>query len=120
VAGSQRFPPARRIRRRPEFQQAYDRGTRIGSRLMTVFVLPRDDSGPTRLGIAATRKLGNACVRNRAKRLVRETFRRHTHPPGLDIVVIPRAALLDAPWQDIEAEYAACVGRRTRRPRPQR
>jgi ribonuclease P protein component len=120
VAGSQRFPPARRVRRRPEFQQAYDRGSRISGRLMTVFIFTRDDSGPTRLGIAATRKLGNAVVRNRAKRLVRETFRRHIHPPGLDVVVIPRAALLDAPWQDIEAEYAACVGRRTRRSRSQR
>jgi len=114
-----RFRPAQHIRRRTEFLQVYDHGSRQGGRLMTVFIVPRAGD-VTRLGIAATRKLGGAVVRNRAKRLVREIFRRHRHPPGLDIVVIPRAALLDAPWQVIEAEYAACVDRRARRPRPPR
>jgi len=114
-----RFRPAQHIRRRVEFQQVYDQGSRQGGRLMTVFILPRGGD-VTRLGLAATRKLGGAVMRNRAKRLVREIFRRHRHPPGLDIVVIPRAALLEAPWQVIEAEYAACVDRRARRSRPAR
>ena len=114
MPGEQRFPSARRILRRQDFQQVYDHGARQSSRLMTVFVLSRSGSS-TRLGIAATRKLGGAVVRNRAKRLIREIFRRHTHPPGFDIVVIPRAALLDARWPDIEAEYAACLDPRTRR-----
>jgi ribonuclease P protein component len=111
-----RFRPGSHIRRRPEFQQVYDTGTRLHGRLMTVFVLPRTD-GRTRLGIAATRKLGGAIVRNRAKRLVREVFRQHANPPGLDIVVVPRAALLDAPFDAIESDYASCVDRRARRAR---
>jgi len=111
-----RFRPAQHIRRREDFQQVYDQGARHGSRLMTVFILPRSGD-VTRLGIAATRKLGGAVQRNRAKRLIREIFRRHRHPPGLDIVVVPRAALLEAPWQVIEAEYAACVDRRARHAR---
>jgi ribonuclease P protein component len=86
-------------------------------RLMTVFILPRSD-GRTRLGIAATRKLGGAVVRNRARRLVREVFRQHVNPPGLDIVVVPRAVLLDAPFAAIESDYASCVDRRARRTRP--
>ena len=114
-----RFRPAQHIRRRQDFQQVYDQGARHGGRLMTVFILPRAGD-VTRLGLAATRKLGGAVQRNRAKRLIREIFRRHRHPPGLDIVVVPRAALLEAPWQVIEAEYAACVDRRARRPRPAR
>jgi ribonuclease P protein component len=114
-----RFRPDQHIRRREDFQQVYDQGARHGSRLMTVFILPRAGA-ITRLGIAATRKLGGAVQRNRAKRLIREIFRRHRHPPGLDIVVVPRAGLLEAPWPVIEAEYAACVDRRARRPRPSR
>jgi ribonuclease P protein component len=113
----QRFRSASHIRRRSDFQQVYDRGARISGRLMTVFVLPRADA-QTRLGIAATRKLGGAVVRNRAKRLVREIFRQHANPPGLDIVVVPRASLLAAPFPVIETDYATCVDRRVRRTRP--
>ena len=112
-----RFRAGSHIRRRPEFQQVYETGARLHGRLMTVFVLPRSDSR-TRLGIAATRKLGGAVVRNRAKRLVREVFRQHKNPPGLDIVVVPRPALLNAAIGAIESDYASCVDRRGRRTRP--
>jgi len=112
----QRFRAGSHIRRRPEFQLVYETGARLHGRLMTVFVLPRGDSR-TRLGIAATKKLGGAVVRNRAKRLLREVFRQHANPPGLDIVVVPRAALLDAPIAAIESDYASCVDRRARRTR---
>jgi ribonuclease P protein component len=113
----QRFRAESHIRRRAEFQRVYEAGTRQHGRLMTVFILPRTDAR-TRLGIAATRKLGGAVVRNRAKRLVREVFRQHANPPGLDIVVVPRPTLLDAPFAAIESDYASCVDRRTRRSRP--
>jgi ribonuclease P protein component len=116
-ASDERFRPASHIRRRPEFQRVYDSGARVNGRLMTVFILQRPD-GPTRLGIAATRKLGGAVVRNRAKRLIREVFRRHRHPRGLDIVVVPRAALLTASYEAIERDYASSVDRRARRSRP--
>ena len=112
-----RFRAGSHIRRRPEFQHVYETGTRLHGRFMTVFVLPRAD-GRTRLGIAATKKLGGAVVRNRAKRLVREVFRQHANPWGLDIVVVPRSALLDAPIRAIESDYASCVDRRARRTRP--
>jgi ribonuclease P protein component len=112
-----RFRADSHIRRRVEFQRVYEAGARQHGRLMTVFILPRND-GRTRLGIAATRKLGGAVVRNRAKRLVREVFRQHANPPGLDIVVVPRAPLLAAPFAAIESDYASCVDRRMRRSRP--
>jgi RNase P protein component len=49
---------------------------------------------------------------------VREVFRQHANPPGLDIVVVPRAALLHASLSAIESDYASCVARRGRRTRP--
>ena len=51
-----------------------------------------------RLGIAATKKLGGAVVRNRAKRLIREVFRRNKIAPGFDVVVVPKRELLDTVW----------------------
>jgi ribonuclease P protein component len=64
-----------------------------------------------RLGIAATKKLGGAVVRNRAKRLVREVFRRSRIAPGFDIVVVPKRELLGASITILEAEYRAIVQR---------
>lgn len=107
---SQRFRGAQRIRRRAEYQAVYDGGRKLSSRTMTVFTLPRPGR-TTRLGIAATRKLGGAVERNRAKRLIRELFRRNPAPSGYDIVVVPRRTLFDATYLSLEAEYVATVAR---------
>ncbi len=105
-----------RIRRRADFQQVYEHGQRAHARYMTVFVLPNRLS-LTRLGVAATRKLGDAVHRNRAKRLVREVFRRHKVLPGFDVVVVPRRELLDAEFSALEADYCNALRRRVRPPR---
>jgi ribonuclease P protein component len=108
------FRPHERIRRRPEFQLVYERGAKMHSRYSTIFILP--NAGTVgRLGIAATRKLGGAVARNRAKRLIREVFRRNKIAPGFDVVVIPKRELLDASLTDLEADYRALIERRGRR-----
>jgi ribonuclease P protein component len=57
-----------------------------------VLRVARSDADTARLGISASRRLGNAPQRNRIKRLVREVFRRLRHglPPGTDWVVTPK------------------------------
>ncbi len=107
------FPPQERIRRRAEFERAYERGVRIRGRYLTLFLLANQlDVG--RLGISATRKLGGAVARNRAKRLIREVFRRNKIAPGYDVVVIPKRELLDAGLSVIEADYRSNLERRLR------
>src|SRR5438067_11918220 len=110
------FRRERRIRRRAEYQQIYERGTRIRSRFSTVFILP-NDKGITRLGIAATRKPGGAVVRNRAKRLIREVFRRNAIAHGFDVVVVPKRELLDASLNALETDYRTLLERRLPRAR---
>ena len=89
-------------------------GAETPGRFMTLFLL-RNGGPVSRLGIAATRKLGGAVQRNRAKRLAREIFRRHKPPPGLDLVVIPRREFLNAELASLEAEYQSIVSRRAAR-----
>jgi len=112
----ERFRPHERIRTRAEYVAVYDRGRRVSGRLMTVFLLENGLARP-RLGIAATRKFGSAVQRNRAKRFVREAFRRHKPGSGLDIVVVPKRELNDAGFGLVETEYLAAIGRRAGRPR---
>jgi ribonuclease P protein component len=107
---SHALSPAERIRRRVEFQEIYNRGAKVHGRYYTIFVLA-NPSGAGRLGIAATRKFGGAVVRNRAKRLIREVFRRNKIAKGFDVVVIPKRDLLDAGLTVLEADYRAIIER---------
>ncbi len=106
-----------RVRRRPDFERAYETGVRINGRFMTVFVVKNGGTG-ARLGIAATRKMGAAVERNRAKRLARELFRRHKIDAGLDVIIVPRREMVDAPFATLEADYLAALERRGQSPRP--
>jgi ribonuclease P protein component len=102
-----------RIRRRADFQQAYEHGARVHGRYSTLFILPNKlDVG--RLGIAATKKLGGAVQRNRAKRLIREVFRHNKIASGFDIVVVPKRELLQATLTVLEADYRSILERRLR------
>jgi len=111
-----RFRPNERIRRRSEFQQVYERGVRIHGRYSTLFTLP-NNMPFGRLGIAATRKLGGAVDRNRAKRLIREIFRRNKLAPGFDVVVVPKRELLKASLNTLEEDYRHILGRGLRQSR---
>ena len=74
-----------------------------------------NEGGAGRLGIAATKKLGGSVERNRAKRLIREVFRRNKIAPGFDVVVIPKRELLDASLSTLEADYRTLLARRLAR-----
>jgi ribonuclease P protein component len=118
AAPGQGLAPAERVRRRPEFERAYNTGARIHGRFLTLFIVA-NGFARARLGVAATRKLGPATIRNRAKRLAREVFRRHKLISGFDIVVVPRREMLDAPFASLEADYLATL-RKHDRDRPAR
>lgn len=71
-----------------------------------------------RLGITATRRIGNAVVRNRARRRIRELVRRdRTAVAGLegDLVVNVRRVVAEIPWPELEEDFTRCVGRVQRR-----
>ena len=103
------FGKAHRVRRKAEFQQVFDAGLRISSRFFTLLIARQPGSVP-RLGIVASRKLGDAVHRNRAKRLIREVFRLNQPlqgGAGVDLVVIPRRELFDASFIEIDKDFRA-------------
>ena len=72
----QTLPKQNRLRARAEFQKVYAEGQRYNGRLMAAF-LRKNDLPEHRLGVtASTKAIGKSVDRNRARRLLREVFRR--------------------------------------------
>lgn len=107
-ATREKLPRSRRLLRREDFLRVQEGGVRVSTRHFLLLLEPRDDGGPTRLGIVASRKVGGAVQRNRAKRLLRETFRRNSKlfPQGVNLVVIVRPGVDALSRGDVEAEIS--------------
>lgn len=71
-----------------------------------VLWLREAEDAALRLGVVASRKTGEAVVRNRARRRLREAFRlnRHRFHGKADIILIARRSIGTAAWQDIEGD----------------
>lgn len=90
---SSKFPRAHRIRTRTDFQRVYQQGQLYQDGFFRIFYLRKDPTEPGRLGVSVGKSLGKATVRNRLKRLLRETFRRHPQlSAGLELIVQPQSA----------------------------
>ena len=80
-----------------DFDTVYRRGTSASTRYLTLYWFSREDDsgGEPRLGLAVPRSVGSAVVRNRVKRILRETWRSRLPkiPPGRDYVLVARPTL---------------------------
>lgn len=77
-------------------------------------VLAPNSGGSTRLGIVASKKLGDAVKRNRAKRVIRDIFRKTpaiAGGPGVDVVVIPRGTLFEATYDALAGDFRGALRR---------
>lgn len=109
---SRKFLKSDRILKRDEFRRVYEQGRKLHGRYFTAFVLPRQTVRP-RIGITTTRKIGNAVERNRARRLLREAFRKNKWlvPAGVDIVINVKRPLVEAAYRDLEGDFIAFLER---------
>jgi ribonuclease P protein component len=104
------------LRTAAEFKRVFRRGLRLDGPL---FVLLAAENGVDRgrLGLAVGRRVGGAVARNRAKRLLRETFRRNKTAAirGLDLVLIPKVEISGRSLGDVEREYQTRLKRVAKR-----
>jgi ribonuclease P protein component len=110
----QAFPKEKRLLRRAEFLEVQKLGQRVDTRAYIGVFLTGTGRAP-RLGITTSKRLGPAVARNRARRVVREAFRRRRLelPQGVDLVVIPKHQALELETK-LLIEDLARLGERVR------
>jgi ribonuclease P protein component len=102
-----------RLKRRQDFVAAA-KGAFAAMPGMVVQMRDRRDDAPSRVGFTCTKKLGNAVVRNRIKRRLREIARLQLEAlarPGHDYVLIGRAPSLMRAFTDLEHDLNSALKR---------
>ncbi|MCX7886995.1 MAG: ribonuclease P protein component [Verrucomicrobiae bacterium] len=99
------FPKTERLHYGWQFRLVYERGLCARGRLLVLYglVVPGE---PRRVGIVASRRVGNAVARNRARRLLREAYRVNKHRllPNLQMVLVARSAIVACKLSEVEAD----------------
>jgi len=105
------------VRKSSDFRRIQETGQRVISAGFIFLICARDQADGPRIGITASRRVGNAVERNRAKRLVREAFRatRAFWPEAAEVVVIVRHGVGTRKLADVVVEWQAAQTRILRR-----
>lgn len=110
-----RFRPRQRLRTRAEFDRVFRRGVRLEGPLFTLIAAANGTAGD-RLGLAVSRRVGNAVVRNRARRQLREAFRVQpsARRPPVDIVILAKPEIASRALGEVEGELRTRLQRLAR------
>ena len=114
-----RFGPEFRLRRRREFLAVQGQGQKHHLRHFLVFVVhDAAGLGPAQIGITVTKRIGNAVVRNRIKRRVREAFRRQrgSFARGTQMVVIAKRQAAGVHYDAVSADFMKLAARLDAKP----
>ncbi|WP_078543252.1 ribonuclease P protein component [Litchfieldia alkalitelluris] len=93
-----------RIKKNKEFQSVFQHGKSTANRQFVVYVL-QNELEHFRIGLSVSKKIGNAVVRNRVKRLVRQFFLEHKElvDQNKDYVIIARKPVAEMDYAEVRS-----------------
>ncbi|MBV9734826.1 MAG: ribonuclease P protein component [Acidisphaera sp.] len=106
--------PAQRLKRRAEFRRAAAAGRKAAVHGLVLQAFDRGDAGPARLGFTVTKKVGNAVIRNRTRRRLKEAARllfAERPAAGMDLVLIGRDATRMRRFTDLVEDLRRALGK---------
>ncbi len=108
-----RLTRSMRLRQGRDFQRAKGQGKRLVQGCLIANWLELPAGSVTRLGVITSRKIGGAVIRNRARRLMRESFRLHQHEinQSVDLVLIARNSIAGKSLAEVERDYLTALQR---------
>ena len=91
------------LRKKDDFDRIYKNGRSIGERYVVIF-FQRNNLGYNRTAFLASKKVGNSVQRNRAKRLMKESFRllQEEIKTGYDFIIIARKPILSCKMENVK------------------
>ncbi len=97
---------SRHITRGRDFQECFRQNNKQVGHYMILWLREADDASQ-RLGVVASKKVGTAVARNRAKRRIRELFRLNQHQlhGSRDLLFVARRSILEADWDQLQHEF---------------
>jgi ribonuclease P protein component len=103
--------PGARLKQGRDFNRLRREGQRLAGGCLLVNWRRLPTGGQSRVGVIASSKIGGAVVRNRARRLLRETFRLHQHQLAqpVDMVLVARASIAGKGFQEVETDFLAAL-----------
>jgi ribonuclease P protein component len=96
--------PVDRLRASRDISEVFAERRQRAGRFVVVHARARGDEAATRVAVVASRRVGDAVRRNRAKRLLREAARHVAWQNGLDLVLVARASCAAAQFDDVVAD----------------
>ena len=106
-----RFSRGARIKQRRDFLRLRQEGQRLAIGCLVVNWLGLPPGSHSRVGVITSRTIGNAVARNRARRLMRETFRLHQHDlnQAIDLVLVARQSIAGKAYPQVEQDFLTAM-----------
>lgn len=111
MSPKQTLPESSRLKRNRDFVRVRQKGKPYRCPFFILFALPNTGDHLSRIGISASKRVGNAVARNRAKRQYRELFRinRHQLRSGSDLLLSIRKPSTKASFQELEQRFLQAI-----------